>query len=55
LIVSYLRLTGTCHTLKELDKTLPAVASINGMQVKEHIQELVDENTIWSEKIGSGN
>lgn len=55
MIVSHLRSTGTCHTLKELEKTLPAVALINAMQVKEYIQELVDENAIRCEKIGSGN
>jgi len=34
---------------------LPSVASINGMQVKEYIQTLTDENLIRVEKIGSGN
>jgi DNA repair exonuclease SbcCD ATPase subunit len=34
---------------------LPSVASINGMQVKEYIQELADEGKIRVEKIGSGN
>ncbi|PTU24194.1 hypothetical protein P175DRAFT_022776 [Aspergillus ochraceoroseus IBT 24754] len=55
LIVSHLRATRTCHTLKDLEKTLPSVASINGMQVKEYIQELTDEGQICVEKIGSGN
>ncbi|KAK1144271.1 Meiotic nuclear division protein 1 [Aspergillus melleus] len=55
LIITYLQTTKTCHTLKELEKTLPPVASIPGMQVKEYIQELVDENRIRVEKIGSGN
>ncbi|KAI2975051.1 hypothetical protein CBS147324_3236 [Aspergillus niger] len=55
LIVSHLRATGTCHTLKDLEKMIPSVASINGMQVKEHIQELTDEGRIRVEKIGSGN
>ncbi|KAH8428419.1 putative GAJ protein [Aspergillus melleus] len=55
LIITYLQTTQTCHTLKELEKTLPPVASIPGMQVKEYIQELVDENRIRVEKIGSGN
>lgn len=31
------------------------MASINGMQVKEYIQSLVDENKLRIEKIGSGN
>ena len=55
LIIAHLRATGTCHTLKELEKTLPAVASINGIQVKEYVQALVDEGNLRVEKIGSGN
>ena len=34
---------------------LPAVASINGMQVKEYVQALIDDNKLRVEKIGSGN
>lgn len=34
---------------------LPSVASINGIQVKEYIQSLTDENKLRVEKIGSGN
>ncbi|KAJ6079270.1 hypothetical protein N7467_009023 [Penicillium canescens] len=55
LILTHLRATGTCHTLKDLEKTLPSVASINGIQVKEYIQALADENQLRVEKIGSGN
>ncbi|KAJ6074405.1 uncharacterized protein N7446_002182 [Penicillium canescens] len=55
LILTHLRATGTCHTLKDLEKTLPSVASINGIQVKEYIQALTDENRLRVEKIGSGN
>ncbi|PYI03419.1 meiotic nuclear division protein 1 [Aspergillus sclerotiicarbonarius CBS 121057] len=55
LIVSHLRSTGTCHTLKDLEKMLPSVASINGMQVKEFVQELTNEGRVRVEKIGSGN
>lgn len=33
-IVSYLQRTRTVHSIKELEKVLPSVASINGMQVK---------------------
>ncbi|RAH85596.1 meiotic nuclear division protein 1 [Aspergillus japonicus CBS 114.51] len=55
LIVAHLRASGTCHTLKELEKTLPAVASIHAVQVKEFLQELADENEIHVEKIGSLN
>ncbi|RAL11079.1 putative GAJ protein, partial [Aspergillus homomorphus CBS 101889] len=55
LIVAYLRASRTCHTLKDLEKSLPAVASINAIQVKEFLQELADENEIHVEKIGSLN
>ncbi|KAJ5960063.1 uncharacterized protein N7479_007213 [Penicillium vulpinum] len=55
LILTHLRATGTCHTLKDLEKTLPSVASINGIQVKEYIQTLIDEGQLRVEKIGSGN
>ncbi|KAL5001790.1 meiotic nuclear division protein 1 [Aspergillus recurvatus] len=34
---------------------LPSVASINGIQVKDYIQELADDGKIRVEKIGSGN
>ena len=43
------------HTLKELEKVLPSVASINGMHVKDYLQALSDEGKIRVEKIGSGN
>ena len=55
LILTYLRSTNTVHSLKDLEKCLPSVASINGMQVKEYLQALSDENQIHVEKIGSGN
>jgi chromosome segregation ATPase len=41
--------------LKELEKALPSVASINGMAVKDFIKDLTDENRIHVEKIGSAN
>jgi phosphoenolpyruvate-protein kinase (PTS system EI component) len=34
---------------------LPSVASINGMQVKDYIQALVDDGKLHVERIGSGN
>ncbi|WEW59750.1 hypothetical protein PRK78_005230 [Emydomyces testavorans] len=55
LILAHLRSTRTCHTLKDLEKMLPSVASINGMQVKDYIQALADDGKIQVEKIGSGN
>lgn len=45
----------TAHTLKELEKALPSVASINGMQAKDYLQDLANDNKIHIEKIGSGN
>jgi hypothetical protein len=55
LILTHLRSTGTCHTLKDLEKSLPSVASIPSIQVKEYIQALLDEDKLRVEKIGSGN
>lgn len=53
--LQWIQESGTCHTLKDLEKTLPSVASINGIQVKDYIQALSDDNLIRVEKIGSGN
>ncbi|KAJ5175063.1 uncharacterized protein N7482_000940 [Penicillium canariense] len=55
LILTHLRATGTCHTLKDLEKALPTVAAIHSIQVKEYIQALADEGKLRVEKIGSGN
>ncbi|KAI5283494.1 hypothetical protein KEM54_002088 [Ascosphaera aggregata] len=55
LVLDYLRKSRTCHTLRDLEKTLPPIASISGMQVKDYINALHDENCIHVEKIGSGN
>jgi chromosome segregation ATPase len=54
-ILDYFRESMSVFTLKELEKNLQSVASINGMQVKEYLQALQDENLIRVEKIGSGN
>ena len=43
------------HNIKELEKTLPGVASISSIQVKDYLQALSDEGKIRVEKIGSGN
>ncbi|KAF2765154.1 Mnd1-like protein [Teratosphaeria nubilosa] len=43
------------HNIKDLEKMLPSVGSISGMQVKDYLQALQDENKINVEKIGSGN
>ncbi|KAK3178208.1 hypothetical protein OEA41_000341 [Lepraria neglecta] len=55
LILTYLQSSRTVHSIKDLEKSLPAVASINGMQVKDYLQALHDEGKIRVEKIGSGN
>ncbi|KAL9128986.1 MAG: hypothetical protein Q9217_002461 [Psora testacea] len=55
LILQHLQNSRTAHTIKELEKSLPSVASINGMQVKDYLQALSDEGKIHVEKIGSGN
>lgn len=41
--------------MKDLEKILPSVASINGMQVKDYVQALVDDSKVHMEKIGSVN
>ncbi|CAD6504094.1 BgTH12-05831 [Blumeria graminis f. sp. triticale] len=50
-----MRNTMQVFTLKELEKILQTVASINPMQTKDYLQALQDENLIRVEKIGSGN
>ncbi|KAJ6255815.1 hypothetical protein Dda_9425 [Drechslerella dactyloides] len=45
----------TAHCIKDLEKLLPTAAGIPGMQVKDYLTALVDENKIRVEKIGSGN
>lgn len=55
MVLAYLRNSHTVWTLKELEKVLPSVASVNGMQVKEYMQALSDEGQLRVEKIGSGN
>jgi len=55
LILTWLQNSLTVHNIKDLEKALPQVASINGMQVKDYLQALSDEGKIRVEKIGSGN
>jgi len=50
-----LRKSGTVHSIKDLEKALPSIASISGMLVKDYVQAMSDENQIKVEKIGSGN
>ena len=54
-ILAWFHMTAQAHSIKDLEKTLPHVSSINGMQVKDYLQALSDDNKIRVEKIGSGN
>ncbi|TKA26316.1 hypothetical protein B0A50_05095 [Salinomyces thailandicus] len=54
-VATYLQKSRVAHNIKDLEKSLPQVASINGMQVKDYLQSLADDNKINVEKIGSGN
>ncbi|KAI9775299.1 MAG: hypothetical protein M1839_001283 [Geoglossum umbratile] len=55
LVLSFFQNSRTVHSIKDLEKALPSVASINGMQVKDYLQALSDDGKIRVEKIGSGN
>ncbi|KAI9874196.1 MAG: hypothetical protein M1830_010085 [Pleopsidium flavum] len=55
LILTHFHKSGTAHTIKELEKALPSIASINSMHVKDYLSALSDEGKIRVEKIGSGN
>ena len=55
LILSWFHSTAVAHNIKDLEKALPSVAGINGMQVKDYLQALSGDNKIRVEKIGSGN
>ncbi|KAL9086001.1 MAG: hypothetical protein Q9159_004394 [Coniocarpon cinnabarinum] len=54
-ILAYFHGSRVAHSFKDLEKALPSAASISGMQVKDYLQALQDENKINVEKIGSGN
>lgn len=47
--------SGLAYNFKDLEKTIPSVASINGMLVKDYLQALQDDDKIKVEKIGSVN
>ncbi|KAI9729091.1 MAG: erv26 super protein [Chrysothrix sp. TS-e1954] len=53
--LKYFHSSGVAHSIKELEKALSSVASVNSMQVKDYLQALTDENQVKVEKIGSGN
>ncbi|OBT76184.1 hypothetical protein VF21_04986 [Pseudogymnoascus sp. 05NY08] len=55
LILDWFHKSISAHSFKDLEKALPAVASISGMVVKDYLQALSDEGLIKVEKIGSGN
>lgn len=54
-ILAWFHKTALAYSIKDLEKLLPSVASINGMAVKDYLQALQDDTLIRSEKIGSGN
>lgn len=54
-MLKYFHETAVAHNIKDLEKALPSIASINSMQVKDYIQALSDDSKIHVEKIGSGN
>lgn len=54
-IQAWFHKTAVAHSIKDLEKTLPQVAAISNMQVKDYLQALQDDNKIRVEKIGSGN
>ncbi len=53
--MEWFRQSLAAHSFKDLEKALPAVASVNKMQIKDFIQSLTDEGLIRVEKIGGGN
>jgi len=53
--VEWFRQSLSAHSFKDLEKQLPAVASVNKMQIKEFVQALTDEGLIRVEKIGGAN
>ena len=54
-ILAWFHKTALAYSLKDLEKLIPSVASVNGMAVKDYVQALTDESLIQSDKIGSGN
>ncbi|KAJ4347468.1 hypothetical protein N0V95_005389 [Ascochyta clinopodiicola] len=54
-ILTWFHKTALAYSIKDLEKLLPSVASINGMAVKDYLQALQDDGLIRTEKIGSGN
>ncbi|CAO2648985.1 Nn.00g099340.m01.CDS01 [Neocucurbitaria sp. VM-36] len=54
-ILAWFHKTAQAHSIKDLEKTLPQVSGISGMQVKDYLQSLSDDSKIRVEKIGSGN
>lgn len=54
-ILAWFHKTALAYSLKDLEKLIPSVASINGMAVKDYVQALTDDSLIQTDKIGSGN
>lgn len=54
-ILAWFHKTALAYSLKDLEKLIPTIASINGMAVKDYVQALTDDSLVHTEKIGSGN
>ncbi|KAI5820511.1 meiotic nuclear division protein 1 [Pyronema omphalodes] len=55
LVINYIRTQSVAYTLKDLEKLLPPAAGISSMLVKDYLGQLVADNLLTVEKIGSGN
>ncbi|CAZ83544.1 unnamed protein product [Tuber melanosporum] len=54
-VLAHIHSLNTAHTLKDLEKIIPAATGVSGMLVKDYLTALVDEGLLRVEKIGSGN
>jgi hypothetical protein len=54
-MVVWIQRSGVAHALKDLEKALPSVGSISGLQVKQYVKAMLDENNLIVERIGTVN
>ena len=54
-ILAWFHKTALAYSVKDLEKLIPSISTVNGMQVKDYLQALQDDQQINCEKIGSGN
>jgi len=45
-ILTWFHKTAVAHYIEDLEKALPSIASINGIQTKDYLQTLSDDNKI---------